>query len=63
MMYPRDPYCVVYRVHGHTEVERTFPTEGDMEDYCNIYLDYPDLDYVEFFKYDVEYTPDFWKEW
>jgi hypothetical protein len=34
-----------------------------MEDYCNIYLDYPDLDYVEFFKYDVEYTPDFWKEW
>lgn len=63
MMYPRNPYCIVYRVYGHAEVERTFQTEEDMEDYCNIYLDYPDLDYVDFFKYDVEYTPNFWKEW
>ena len=63
MIYPRDPYCIVYRVNGHPEIERTFPTENDREDYCNIWLDYPDIDYVEFYRYDVEYTPNFWKEW
>jgi hypothetical protein len=63
MLYPRDRYCVIYRVYGLPEVERTFPTEESMEGYCNIYLDYPDMDYVEFYRDNVEYTPNFWKEW
>lgn len=63
MIYPRNRYCVVYRVHGRAEVECSFPTEISMENYCIIWLDYPDMDYVAFFCNNVEYTPDFWKEW
>ena len=63
MITPRNAYSVVYRVTGRPEVEADFPTEHAMEEYCIIYLDYPDLDYVNFFRYNVEYTPDFWKEW
>lgn len=61
MIYPRDSYGIVYRVNGHPETEETFETEHDMENYCNIWLDYPDIDYVYFFRYDVEYTPEFWE--
>lgn len=63
MIYPHNRYCIVYRVHGCAEVERSFPTETSMENYCIIWLDYPDMDYVQFYCDDVEYTPDFWKEW
>ena len=36
MIFPRNPYSVVYRVNGYPETEESFPTERDMEVYCNI---------------------------
>ena len=63
MIYPHNRYCIIYRVHGRAEVEHSFSTETSMENYCIIWLDYPDMDYVQFYRDDVEYTPDFWKEW
>lgn len=62
MIFQPKPYCVVYRVNGFPETEESFLTEHDMEDYCNIWLDYPDLDYVEFYYYNDGYVPKFWEE-
>ena len=53
-------YCVVYRVYHLPEVEAAFQTERELENYCRIWLDYPDIDYVYFFHYDMEYTPEWW---
>ncbi len=58
MMNEYKPYAVVYHVTGHHEVEELFDSEKDMRDYCAIWLDYPDIDYVNYFAYDKEYTPD-----
>lgn len=52
------PYAIVYRVTGRPEVEEQFDSEKEMRHYCNIWLDYPDMDYVNYFAYDIEYTPD-----
>lgn len=57
MMNEYKPYAVVYRVNGRPEVEETFDTEKDMHDYYNIWIDYPDIDYLDFFEYDKQYTP------
>ena len=50
------PYTIVYRAYGFPEVELSFDREIDMENYVIIWLD-DDVDYVNYFYYDVEYTP------
>ena len=59
-MEPIKPYTIVYRVHGLPEVERSFMREIEMENYATIWLD-DDIDYVNYFYYDVEYTPEWAK--
>lgn len=50
------PYTIVYRVYGLPEIERSFEREIDMENYVIIWLD-SNIDYVNYFYFDVEYTP------
>jgi hypothetical protein len=56
MMKHVKPYCIVYRRTGHPEVEEYFDREIDMENHVIIWLD-GDVDYVNYFYFDVEYTP------